>query len=169
MSVGAENIPFTNGSTGNSESQIRTMTYADLKQVMEIEVKAYTHPWTIGIFRDCLRVGYSCWVLIEADAIIGYGIVMLAPGEAHVLNLCVKREHQGKRLGRNLLNYMAKKAAQSDIDMILLEVRRSNQSAINLYLSEGFHELGVRHNYYPDEKGREDAIIFAKYLDGKMG
>ena len=169
MSVGAENIPFANDSTGSSESQIRTMTYADLKQVMEIEVKAYTHPWTIGIFRDCLRVGYSCWVLIEADAIIGYGIVMLAPGEAHVLNLCVKREHQGKGLGRNLLNYMAKKAAQSDIDMILLEVRRSNQSAISLYLSEGFHELGVRHNYYPDEKDREDAIIFAKYLDGKMG
>jgi ribosomal-protein-alanine N-acetyltransferase len=131
---------------------------------MEVEVDAYTHPWTIGIFRDCLRVGYSCWVLTEGDLIIGYGIVMLAPGEAHILNLCVKPGCQRKGLGRKLLNYMADKAAQSDIDMILLEVRRSNQSAINLYLSEGFHELGVRHNYYPAEDGREDAIIFAKYL-----
>jgi len=166
MSVGAENIPFANDSTGNSESQVRTMTYADLKQVMEVEVKAYPHPWTIGIFRDCLRVGYSCWVLAEADAIIGYGIVMLAAGEAHILNICVNPEHQRKGLGRSLLKYMTKKASLSGVDMILLEVRRSNQSAINLYNSEGFHELGVRHNYYPDEKGREDAIIFAKYLAG---
>ena len=120
MSVGAENIPFDNDSTGIGESQVRTMTYADLKQVMEVEVEAYTHPWTIGIFRDCLRVGYSCWVLTEVKTIIGYGIVMLAPGEAHILNLCIKSEYQGKGLGRNLLNYMAKKAAQSDIDMILL-------------------------------------------------
>ncbi len=166
MSVGAENIPFANDSAGNSESQIRTMTYADLKHVMEVEVKAYAHPWTIGIFRDCLRVGYSCWVLTEANVIIGYGIVMLAAGEAHILNICVNPEHQRKGLGRSLLNYMTKKSALSGIDMILLEVRRSNQSAINLYDSEGFHELGVRHNYYPDEKGREDAIIFAKYLAG---
>lgn len=164
MSVGAENIPFGNGSTGSRESQIRTMTYADLKQVIEVEVLAYTHPWTIGIFRDCLRVGYSCWVLTENETVIGYGVVMLAAGEAHILNLCVAPDHQRKGLGRNLLNFMTDKAAQSDIDMILLEVRRSNSSAIDLYLSEGFHELGVRDNYYPAETGREDAIIFAKYL-----
>lgn len=164
MSVGAENIPFENISVGNGECQIRTMTYADLKQVIEVEMQAYTHPWTIGIFRDCLRVGYSCWVLAEDDVIIGYGIVMLAAGEAHVLNLCVKPDCQRKGLGRHLLNYMADKATQSGIDMILLEVRRSNRSAIDLYMSEGFHELGVRDNYYPAETGREDAIIFAKYL-----
>lgn len=164
MSVGAENIPFENKSAGSGERQIRTMTYTDLKQVIEVEMKAYSHPWTIGIFRDCLRVGYSCWVLTEANVIIGYGIVMLAAGEAHILNLCVKPDYQRKGLGRHLLNFMADKAAQSGIDMILLEVRRSNSSAIDLYMSEGFHELGVRDNYYPAETGREDAIIFAKYL-----
>ena len=164
MSVGAENIPFANDSTGNGDNRIRTMTYTDLKQVIEIEMRAYTHPWTIGIFRDCLRVGYSCWVLTEKEIVIGYGIVMLAAGEAHILNICVQPEHQRKGLGRKLLKYMTDRAAQSDIDMILLEVRRSNQSAIDLYLSEGFHELGVRDNYYPAAVGREDAIIFAKYL-----
>lgn len=164
MSVGAENIPFGDDNTGNSERQIRTMTYADLKNVIEVEKQAYTHPWTVGIFRDCLRVGYSCWILCEEESVIGYGIVMLAAGEAHVLNLCIKPGYQRKGLGRNLLNFMVDKAAQSGADMILLEVRRSNHSAIELYLSEGFHELGVRDNYYPAETGREDAIIFAKYL-----
>ncbi|MDH3342249.1 MAG: ribosomal-protein-alanine N-acetyltransferase, partial [Gammaproteobacteria bacterium] len=55
-------------------------------------------------------------------------------------------------------------SAQSGVDMILLEVRRSNQCAIDLYDSEGFHELGVRKDYYPADDGREDAIIYAKYL-----
>lgn len=163
MSVGAENIPFANASTG--KSQVRAMTYTDLKQVIEIEMRTYTHPWTIGIFRDCLRVGYSCWVLTEKETVIGYGIVMLAPGEAHILNICVLPDYQRKGLGRKLLKFMSDRAAQSDVDMILLEVRRSNQSAIDLYLSEGFNELGVRDNYYPAASGREDAIIFAKYLN----
>lgn len=163
MSVGAENIPLNNRAR-DDESRIRTMTYTDLKQVMEVENEAYPHPWTIGIFRDCLRVGYSCWVVTRGPSIIGYGIVMLAAGEAHILNLCVKPGEQGKGIGRKLLNHLAERARQADIDMILLEVRRSNQAAINLYLAEGFHELGVRDNYYPADSGREDAIIFAKYL-----
>lgn len=164
MSVGAENFPLKNGDAERSEYQLRTMTYTDLQQVIAIEVEAYTHPWTVGIFRDCLRVGYSSWVLEKEGNIIGYGVVMLAAGEAHILNLCISVKYQGVGLGRELLNFMSDKAKQSEIDMILLEVRRSNQSAINLYMSEGFHELGVRDNYYPAAEGREDAIIFAKYL-----
>lgn len=164
MSVGAENIPMPPGAAAN-EHRIRTMTYTDLKQVMEVENQAYPHPWTIGIFRDCLRVGYSCWVVTRARSVIGYGIVMLAAGEAHILNLCVKPDQQGKGIGRELLSHMTETARQAAIDMILLEVRRSNQAAISLYHSAGFHELGIRDNYYPAESGREDAIIFAKYLD----
>ena len=163
MSVGAENFPRT-FDVGENEYRIRGMTYTDLKQVIAVENLAYPHPWTVGIFRDCLRVGYSCWVVTKLQDIIGYGIVMLAAGEAHILNLCVKPDEQGKGVGRKLLNYLTQSARQADIDMILLEVRRSNQAAINLYHSEGFHELGIRDNYYPAESGREDAIIFAKYL-----
>lgn len=143
---------------------IRTMTYADLRQVMDVEEQAYPYPWTVGIFRDCIRVGYNCWVATHEDAVIGYGIVMLAAGEAHVLNLCVSPEFQHRGIGRKLLRHLARRAQMADIDMILLEVRRSNQAAIDLYHSEGFHELGVRKNYYPDDNGREDAIILARYL-----
>ncbi|PCJ11131.1 MAG: hypothetical protein COB04_19520 [Gammaproteobacteria bacterium] len=67
-------------------------------------------------------------------------------------------------MGRYLLRHLIKKSHQTDIDMLLLEVRRSNEGAQDLYQSEGFHELGVRKAYYPAENGREDAIILAKYL-----
>lgn len=143
---------------------IRTMNYSDLKAVISVEKKAYPHPWTLGIFRDCLRIGYNAWVMTLDNKIIGYGIVMLSPGEAHILNICVHPDFQGKGLGRHLLRHIIKKSNQTDIDMLLLEVRRSNEGAQGLYRSEGFHELGVRKAYYPAEKGREDAIILAKYL-----
>ncbi len=143
---------------------IRTMNYSDLKQVLAVEEKAYPHPWTLGIFRDCLRVGYNSWVMTLDRQVIAYAIVMLSPGEAHILNICVDPEYQAKGLGRYLLRHLIKKTNQTDIDMVLLEVRRSNTNAQLLYQSEGFHELGVRKAYYPAKNGREDAIILAKYL-----
>lgn len=147
----------------DSELTFRTMNNADLKKIMDIEVETYTHPWTIGIFRDCVR-GHRCWVGIQNEDIVGYGVLMMAPGESHVLNICVKPDQQRKGIGRELLRMMMQESQQASVDMILLEVRRSNQSAIDLYDSEGFHELGVRRGYYPADNGREDAIILAKYL-----
>lgn len=144
--------------------EVRTMNYPDLKQVVDVEKKAYLYPWTLGIFRDCLRVGHSAWVVTLDARIIGYGVVMLSPGEAHILNLCIDPDYQAKGLGRYLLRHLVKKSNQTDIDMVLLEVRRSNEAAQQLYQSEGFHELGVRKDYYPVIYGREDAIILAKYL-----
>ena len=154
---------FEDGALVSSELTFRTMVSDDLKQVMEIEVQAYSHPWTLGIFKDCVR-GYRCWVAMQEEGIVGYAVLMMAPGEAHVLNLCVKPDQQRKGIGRALLRLLEKSSAQGGVDMLLLEVRRSNQSAIDLYEDEGFHELGVRKAYYPADDGREDAIIFAKYL-----
>jgi len=147
--------------------EIRTMNYSDLKQVIAVEKRAYPHPWTLGIFRDCLRIGYTAWVMTLDKKVMGYGVVMLSPGEAHILNICIDPEYQGKGLGRYLLNYLIKKSNLTDVDMVLLEVRRSNSGAQQLYKSEGFHELGVRKAYYPTKEGREDAIILAKYLNNK--
>ena len=143
---------------------IREMTVDDLGCVIDIEIAAYEHPWTMGIFRDCLRVGYSCWVCQLDEAIIGYGIVMLSGAEAHVLNLCVHPDFQSRGIGRLMLNHLTQIARESGADTILLEVRQSNIIAIQLYLSAEFHELGVRAGYYPDHNGREDAIILAKSL-----
>ena len=148
--------------------EIRTMNYSDLKQVIAVEKRAYPHPWTTGIFRDCLRVGYNAWVMTLDSEIIAYAVVMLSPGEAHILNICVDPDYQAKGLGRFLLRHLIKRTRQTDIDMILLEVRRSNADAQSLYQSEGYHELGVRKAYYPAEDGREDAIILARYLNNKI-
>ena len=145
-------------------SQIRAMRQVDIEAVSAIEQRAYPFPWTHGIFRDCLRVGHECWVLDCRSGIIGYGVLSCAAGEAHVLNVCIAREHQGHGHGRHLLRRLVDIARWHMADRVFLEVRPSNPGAIALYDSEGFNEIGRRPNYYPAHKGREDAIVMAREL-----
>lgn len=142
----------------------RPMTDADLPDIMEIERAAYPFPWTAGILRDCIRVGYNCWVYEIDSVIYGYGVMSVAAGEAHILNLCVRPESQGQGLGRKLLTHIIALARRHGADTLLLEVRPSNLAALKLYQNMGFNEVGVRKGYYPAEQGREDALILALAL-----
>jgi len=142
----------------------RPMQEQDLDAVVSVEQAAYTHPWSLGIFRDCLRVGYCCWVGELGGAVIGHGVLSVAVGEAHLLNLCVHPEWQGRGLGRKLLRRMLRLARDHRADTAFLEVRVSNGVAQALYESSGFNEVGRRRGYYPARQGREDAIVYAKAL-----
>lgn len=147
-----------------STEQVRLMNHDDLSVIMGIETRAYDFPWSEGIFRDCMRVGYSCWVYELDCVILGYGVVSLGVGECHVLNLCVAPDAQNQGIGRKLLQHLLDTALCYNIDTVLLEVRPSNPAAISLYTSEGFNEVGRRKDYYPARHGREDALILAKAL-----
>ena len=140
------------------------MVESDLCAVMNIECKAYSFPWSEGIFRDCLRVGYCCWVLEFHDVVEGYGIMSVGAGESHLLNLCVCPKGHGQGLGRRLLTQLLVVAREHHARTIMLEVRPTNPVAIRLYHGMGFNEVGIRRAYYPSESGREDALIFAMEL-----
>ena len=144
--------------------QIRPMRSADLVTVIAVEESAYTHPWSQGILRDCLRVGYSCWVCELGGEIVGHVVMSVAVGEAHLLNICVAPEWQGRGVGRRLLRRMLRIAGECEADTMFLEVRASNGCARALYESEGFGEIGRRRGYYPTLHAREDAIVYAKAL-----
>jgi [ribosomal protein S18]-alanine N-acetyltransferase len=144
--------------------RLRAMQEADLEQVAAIETASYEYPWTLGIFRDCLRAGYSCWVLHGDDTLIGYGVLSVAAGEAHVLNVCVGPEQQGRGHGRHLMKRLIDLARWQHAQRLYLEVRPSNPRAIALYESLGFQHIGRRPNYYPAASGREDALVLAREL-----
>ena len=136
----------------------------DIETVSAIENRAYVFPWTPGIFRDCLRAGHHCWVLEAGSTLLGYGVLSAAAGEAHILNICIAPEYQGRGHGRRLLRRLVDLARWHQANQVFLEVRPSNPRAIQLYRDEGFNEIGQRPNYYPAEKGREDAIVMAMEL-----
>jgi len=140
------------------------MQPADLKAVAVVERAAYEYPWSLGIFRDCLLAGYYCLVLDVGGSVTGYGIMSVAAGEAHLLNLCVHPAAQRLGYGRRLLNTLLLKASDAQADKVFLEVRPSNQAALRLYGSAGFEQIGVRPAYYQAENGREDAVILAATL-----
>lgn len=147
-----------------SQPRARPMREPDLHRIIAIEHGAYEFPWSEGIFRDCLRVGYCCWVIERAMRVNAFGIMQVALGEAHVLNLCVEREAHGQGLGRAMLRCLTRVARDHGAESVLLEVRPSNAVALALYRSEGFRTVGTRRGYYPSTRGREDAFILSRSL-----
>ena len=149
---------------------LRPMHIGCLDQVIEIERRAYAFPWTEGIFRDCLNVGYSAWVVSSpTDEVLAYAVMSMAVGEAHVLNLCVEPAYHQQGLGRFLLTHLQELARSAGMDIMLLEVRKSNAAAIALYQAMGFHKLGVRKAYYPAREGSEDALLLGYNLGRTPG
>ena len=145
--------------------EIRPMQLADLPDVLRNERRGYTHPWTEGIFRDCLRNnGQECWLLMYSETAVGHGILSVAAGESHLLNVCVHPDFQGNGFGRVLVEHLLDRARAREASTIFLEVRPSNVVACELYEKLGFNEVGIRENYYPAYVGREDAIVLAKEL-----
>jgi len=143
---------------------LRPMQLVDLDIVMDIENDMYDYPWTEGIFRDCLRVGYCCWVLTVDSELCAYSVMSTGANEAHILNVCVHRDALRNGHAETLLRHLLGVAKRHSADICLLEVRPSNSAAISLYHKLGFNEVGLRRNYYPAIDGREDAVILAKNL-----
>ena len=145
-------------------SEVRRMQLADLPDVLRNERLGYMHPWTEGIFRDCLRNGQECWLLMSSNLNVGHGILSIAAGESHLLNVCVHPDFQGHGFGRILVEHVLERARAGKASTIFLEVRPSNVAACELYDKLGFNEVGLRENYYPSKVGREDALVLAKEL-----
>jgi ribosomal-protein-alanine N-acetyltransferase len=139
--------------------RFRAMAPADVPAVGAVERASYAYPWSEGIFRDCLRVGYLCRVADLGREIVGYGIAALGAREAHILNLCVRADLRGRNIGRQMMVLLLERARQAGMDDALLEVRPSNTLAISLYQSMGFVEIGRRRGYYQADGGREDALV----------
>lgn len=137
----------------------RAMRQEDLARVSEIERRIYSHPWTQGNFADSLAAGYHCIVLEVYGCVVGYGILAVAAGEAHLLNISIDASWQGKGLGRALLLHHIDLARNLAARILLLEVRPSNGVARALYETIGFERIAVRRGYYPAAEGREDALL----------
>jgi [ribosomal protein S18]-alanine N-acetyltransferase len=143
----------------------RHMTAADLDAVVAIEEAIYPHPWTRNNFSDSLAAGYQCWIVECGGEIAGYSVVMIAPEEAHLLNLSIAAPWQRRGIGREVLGFVLRLARECGARQVLLEVRPSNEAARTLYVAAGFSEIARRRDYYPAGAGREDAIVLGLNLD----
>jgi len=144
------------------------MREEDLAVVAALEADAHAAPWTHGNFRDALAAGYSAMIGEIGGAIVAYGVMMLAPGEAQVLNLTVAAPLRRRGIGRALLRRFLADALHLGAEQCFLEVRVSNVAAIALYTGEGFVPVARRAGYYPGlgAAEREDALVLRRPLHG---
>jgi ribosomal-protein-alanine N-acetyltransferase len=145
-------------------AQLAPMLEQDLGEVLAIENAIYTHPWTRGNFADSLRAGYECRSYRLNGELIGYFVLMVAVGEAHLLNLSVAAPHQRRGYGSALLDEATRLARSLGAANVFLEVRPSNRAAQELYYRYGFCKVAVRRGYYPAHSGREDALVLSLAL-----
>lgn len=144
---------------------VRPMTHEDIEAVAGIEQQSYGYPWSTGIFRDCLLAGYHCIVIEQGGELRGYGILSVAAGEAHVLNVCVAPAFRRRGYGLALLKRLIDEARGARVKRMYLEVRPSNLAAVNMYKGIGFETIGRRRDYYraADDR-REDALVLGLTL-----
>jgi len=139
----------------------RRVQLQDLPAIVAVENRIYDFPWTEGNFRDALLSGYDAALVEFGGTLVGYRVMMIGPGEAHLLNLSIAADWQRRGFGRHLLVASIHDARRADAKTLVLEVRPSNAAGIALYEGIGFERIGIRKGYYPALDGREDAWVMS--------
>ena len=139
--------------------EVLPMRAADLDEVMAVEREVYPFPWTRGNFADSLAAGYSAWLLRDEGRLAAYAVMLLAAGEAQLLNISVAPARQRSGLGGRLLAHLRGEVQAAGGLRMFLEVRAANGQAQAFYRRHGFRRIGERRGYYPAVDGREDALV----------
>lgn len=133
-------------------------------QAFELQSICHFQPWSKAVFADSLRHPYFAFQLIEQGQLVGYCIGMLVVDEATLMDIGVGLNYRGKGVGRQIMNHFHQVCRQKNASQIWLEVRASNQHAINLYSHCGYELIERRKNYYPTASGKEDALVMRSVL-----
>jgi len=144
--------------------QFSPLTIHNSDPYFELHKQGQFSPWSRRIFEDCLTKPYFAYSLDQDCQPLGYYIGMTVLDEVTLMDIVVGASHQGKGLGKSLLQHFMDQCNQNNIQQIWLEVRESNAAAINLYDNAGFILVEQRVNYYPSATGKEDALIMCCYL-----
>ena len=148
------------------EARLEPLTVERVGQVCAVEQTAFSHPWTRLNFLDSLEAGYHCQLLLGGESLIGYFVAMKGVDEVHLLNLTVAPAFQRQGWAPLLLEALAGWSRAQGALWLWLEVRESNQRALDLYTRHGFRRVGVRKNYYPALNDlREHAVVMSLRLD----
>mgnify|MGYP001767073894 CR=1 FL=1 len=145
-------------------AELFPMNERDLDGVAALEASLQVFPWSRGNFADSLAGGHSVWVMRLGGDLVGFSVVMSVLDEAHLLNIGVAERYQGQGYGARLLRHAMECARLGGAQKLFLEVRPSNERAVDLYRHFGFRQIGLRKGYYPAVTGREDALIFDREL-----
>ena len=131
----------------------------DLEEAYKIELSVNPSPWKYETFLSSFEVGHKGLICKKDNLMIGFIIFSPISPEAHILSISVRNEMQSKGIGTLLLKSMLDQCKVMNYKKIFLEVRVSNEKAINFYEKFGFSKDAIRNNYYTDNS--EDALLMS--------
>lgn len=150
--------------------EIRLAEEKDLTAVEKIERGSFSEPWSKPSFQQLLYEPGCLFLVAEGEGkVLGYAIgwvVLVVLEELHIGNLAVHPQKRGEGIGERLLAALISRGIKKGCKMATLELRESNQIALNLYAKEGFKPVAVRRNYY--RRPKEDAIVMIKEFGDGM-
>jgi ribosomal-protein-alanine N-acetyltransferase len=148
---------------------IRPLTYADLTQVIAVERRAFTTPWSLAMFvLELSKPSGVCLAAFVEGRLAGYLVCSRYDTVWHVMNVAVDPDLRGEGIGTALLERLIEEVGDPAA-RYTLEVRTSNAGAIRLYERFGFRAAGLRRRYYQDNG--EDALIMWRTpatLEGRL-
>jgi N6-L-threonylcarbamoyladenine synthase len=143
---------------------IRSMMVSDLDAVLAIERSSFPAPWSEPLFREELVRDDRIWRVVETGGhVVGFGGVMVAADEAHLMDLAVEEQARSAGVARQLVWALAAEATRRGVQRLTLEVAESNSVALGLYASCGFDIAGRRHGYYA-ETGEDALVLWSRPL-----
>jgi len=135
---------------------MRPLLNDDLDDVLEVESASFVEPWSRALFADEIAQPNRRYLAaFDGDAVCGYGGVMLVGEDAHVVTLAVAPGFRERGVASQLLMALIDAAGAGGARHLTLEVRESNQAALELYRKFGFEPAGTRKGYYTTE----DAVV----------
>jgi len=149
--------------------RISEMTEVDLRDVQTIEKCSFPLPWSEGMFKAELSLDFSHNFAVKLnregneEVLVGYICFWVIEGEAHLLNIAVKPDYRRMGLGKHLMRFLIDFCRTEKVEVVTLDVRPSNSSAIEMYRKMGFRKEGLRPRYYADNG--EDALIMGLKLN----
>lgn len=148
---------------GPADLRLRPMRETDLRQVLHIERRSFTLPWSAATFRGLLRRRSAALLVAErSERVLAYAVLWFAADEAELGDLAVLPEARGCGVGAWLLEHAVAEARSRGAAQIFLEVRESNASARRMYERSGFGVVGLRADYYTEPV--EDAVLMMRPL-----
>lgn len=143
-----------------SEITVSLMTEADVDAIHAIEVACFKTPWSReSILHEVTGNECARYVVLREDGEpIAYAGVWFILDEGHITNIAVRPDRRRMGYGERVCREMIQLAADSGMNWMTLEVRRSNKAAQELYHKLGFIDVGYRKRYY---ENTEDALVMA--------
>ncbi len=143
--------------------KIEKMQECDVQQVHKIEMDSFSEPWSKGSLVNLLDDDLqTILVAKKEEKVVGYTSIYSVCKEVTITKVAVDKEYRRQGIAEALMRAVMCQLEQENDEVVFLEVRKTNESAKNLYKKLGFEEYGERKNYYREPT--EDAILMRKIL-----